>query len=187
MNNRSLFIALMVILLPLFIWDFSQRLALKIDDNEQQDSALKVGESNIATLTEERRDSLLNALNQYDQPKEKPTARPKEESTKPKIAGMSAAQQQQQQGKLRDLFDGQMRYRLVGTFRYNGQRLAIINGVNITNSKQSSNEIQVGQRLGEYLVERIDPGVVALRHNERVVELQVFASKESKEIQKNAE
>ena len=144
------------------------------------ESVLKNGPiGQIRFLGEQQKSELVEILKNYDvkkKPKKVVKAPVKKQENKAKI--MSLEEQNSQHGELLDLFVGNNKYKLLGTFDDNGDRFAHLIESDLVTGKVSDLRLDTGKELsGGYFVTQVDGNSVQLEKDDRVISLQLFIYK----------
>jgi len=176
MKNKMIVYGVIFALFVL-IFDLATRVLFQDVENVNKDIALPSLE--FQTKTAAIAKDVWSMYSQYDiaKPKPKlPEVVKKETVSIPKVIGIGIDKENQQNGRLNNLFFGENKISLSGIFS-NDARFAIVKIHNLSNKTDKLKKIQQGQMLFDYQVNQINTKSIKLLRNAQVVELKLFENK----------
>lgn len=180
MKNKMIMYGVIFALFVL-IFDLATRILFQDIENVNKDIALPSLE--FQTKTAAIAKDVWSMYSQYDIVKPKPKPKPKQpEAVKketvaiPKVVGIGIDKENQQNGRLNNLFFGENKISLSGIFS-NDVRFAIVKIHNLSNKTDKLKKIQQGQMLFDYQVNQINTKSIKLLRNAQAVELKLFENK----------
>jgi hypothetical protein len=176
MKNKMIIYGVIFALLVL-IFDLATRVLFQDVENVNKDIALPSLE--FQTKTAAIAKDVWSMYSQYDivKPKPKlPEVVKKAVIPIPKVIGIGIDKENQQNGRLNNLFFGENKISLSGIFS-NDARFAIVKIHNLSNKADKLKKIQQGQMLFDYQVNQINTKSIKLLRNAQVVELKLFENK----------
>lgn len=128
-------------------------------------------------LNQAQADIIIKNINNYQK-----TSKNETETSVNKT--MSAAEQLAQQGRLSQLYSGDMRYRLVGIFN-KSERFAVIQQLDTSMDKQKLLKVNVLENLQNYKITKILANKVILNSNDnRQISLYLYKKQDKSQINK---
>lgn len=128
------------------------------------------------TLNRPNVKGLLTKLNDYDKPP-KPVVKLPKKVVKKTVKLMTKEEQAKQSGARVDLFSGEDKYELIGTFFNSRERYALIKKTHLISGKVNQIKLNEGQRLAEYKLTHVKNDLVNFSEGERLVTLKMFLIK----------
>lgn len=157
-----------LLLIIVIILDLKYRFAnhLSNDNNDWQIETNQVVLAQV--LSPEEAKIIAEILSEYDIAKEQVSA--------PKSTTLSEAEQAAQQGRINQLYSGDLRFRLVGIFTQQ-QNFAVLSGKDLASSTDKVLKVKVDEKLGEYLITAILANEIQLlAEDKRQITLKLFKS-----------
>lgn len=174
MNNKILLI--LVIFLTLAVWDFNARLGIDVAPRDSQESNAGISIPKPNQLSEKQLTELRQQYLNYDGQKNTPD--PLEDS------GMSLAEQNKQQGRLDQLYAGDLRIRLQAVIRQPSTNkssessvFALLSVQNIKETSPTTQKVKNENKLYGYSVQSIQLNQITLASIDdpsRVINLAIY-------------
>jgi len=155
----------------LFIWDVNGRLNFSTDYSKKQSNQIAKISIIDTKISDRERKQILDLYKRYDQKAKAKKIKSKANTIVKK--GLSVAEQGKQNGLLDKFYVDNNKYILKGIFTEQ-KHFAVLFRENVSTGAIDEYKVEVGQKLGSYLVSEITYSQIKFTLNESTVVLSIF-------------